>query len=156
MKVSPSRLAAFDALWRVATEDAYASNLLASARYDHLSREDRALAQEMALGVLRWQIQLDFFIERYAQRKLDNLDQEVVIALRLGLYQLKFLSRIPPHAAINESVNLVKERGIDESRISVRSSAARKPADTGTSPAARAKNRRVEVVLVPEGAEPPE
>lgn len=111
VKVTPSRLAGFDALWRVATEDAYASNLLASARYDHLSREDRALAQELSLGVLRWQIQLDFFIERYARRKLDKLDREVVIALRLGLYQLKFLSRIPPHAAINESVNLVKERG---------------------------------------------
>ncbi len=111
VKVSPSRLAAFEALWRVGAEDAYASNLLASARYDHLSREDRALAQELSFGVLRWQIQLDFLIERYAQRKLDKLDQEVVIALRLGLYQLKFLSRIPPHAAINESVNLVKDRG---------------------------------------------
>ncbi|MGH9852750.1 MAG: transcription antitermination factor NusB, partial [Blastocatellia bacterium] len=111
VKVSPSRLAAFDVLWRVTTEDAYASNLFASPRYDHLSREDRGLAQELSLGVLRWQIRLDFFIERYAQRKLDKLDQEVVIALRLGLYQLKFLSRIPPHAAINESVNLVKERG---------------------------------------------
>jgi 16S rRNA (cytosine967-C5)-methyltransferase len=109
--VTPSRLAAFDVLWRVATEDAYASHLLASPRYDHLSREDHALLQELALGVLRWQLQLDFFIERYTQRKLDRLDREVVVALRLGLYQLKFLSRIPPHAAINESVNLVKQRG---------------------------------------------
>jgi len=110
-KVTASRLAAFDVLRRVATEDAFASNLLASSRYDHLSREDHALLQELVLGVLRWQGQLDFFIERYAQRKLNKLDAEVVIALRLGLYQLKFLSRIPPHAAINESVNLVKQAG---------------------------------------------
>jgi 16S rRNA (cytosine967-C5)-methyltransferase len=109
--VAPARVAAFDVLWRVATEDAFASNLLASPRYDRLSREDHALAQELSLGVLRWQIQLDFFIERYARRALDRLDPEVVVALRLGLYQLKFLSRIPPHAAINESVNLVKQRG---------------------------------------------
>jgi 16S rRNA (cytosine967-C5)-methyltransferase len=109
--VAPARAAAFDILWRVATEDAFASSLLASPRYDRLSREDRALAQELSLGVLRWQIQLDFLIERYARRPLDRLDQEVVIALRLGLYQLKFLSRIPPHAAINESVNLIKQRG---------------------------------------------
>jgi 16S rRNA (cytosine967-C5)-methyltransferase len=109
--VAPARVAAFDVLWRVATEDAFASNLLASPRYDRLSREDHALAQELILGVLRWQIQLDFLVERYARRPLDKLDPEVVVALRLGLYQLKFLSRIPQHAAINESVNLVKHRG---------------------------------------------
>ncbi|HEV2665659.1 MAG TPA: 16S rRNA (cytosine(967)-C(5))-methyltransferase RsmB, partial [Blastocatellia bacterium] len=109
--VAPARVAAFDVLWRVATEDAFASDLLASPRYDRLSREDRALAQELGLGVLRWQIQLDFLVERYARRSLDRLDPEVVVALRLGLYQLKFLSRVPPHAAINESVNLVKHHG---------------------------------------------
>jgi 16S rRNA (cytosine967-C5)-methyltransferase len=98
-------------LWRVGAEDAFASNLLASPRYERLSREDHALMQELALGVLRWQIQLDFFIERYARRAISKLDPEVVIALRLGLYQLKFLSRVPAHAAINESVNLVKLRG---------------------------------------------
>jgi outer membrane protein OmpA-like peptidoglycan-associated protein len=51
---------------------------------------------------------------------------------------------------------LVKERGIDESRISVRSAAGRKPADTGTTEAARKKNRRVEVVFLTEGAELPD
>ncbi len=109
--VTPSRIAAFDVLWRVGVEDAFASNLLASPRYERLSREDHALMQELALGVLRWQIQLDFLIERYTRRAISKLDPEVVIALRLGLYQLKFLSRVPAHAAINESVNLVKQRG---------------------------------------------
>ncbi|MDQ3011154.1 MAG: hypothetical protein M3X11_10695 [Acidobacteriota bacterium] len=109
IKVSPARSAAFDILWRVANEDAYASNLLASASHQHLSREDHALLQELVLGVLRWQSRLDFLIERYAHRKLNKLDAEAVISLRLGLYQLKFLSRVPPHAAINESVNMVKE-----------------------------------------------
>lgn len=108
-KVSPARSAAFDILWRVANEDAYASNLLASGAHNHLSREDHALLQELVLGVLRWQSRLDFLIERYARRKLNKLDAEAVISLRLGLYQLKFLSRVPPHAALNESVNLVKE-----------------------------------------------
>lgn len=108
MKVSPARLAAYDILWRVTTEDAYASNLLASPRYENLASADHALAQELTLGVLRWQAQLDFFIEQFSRRKLNKLDREVVLALRLGLYQLHFLSRIPPHAAINESVNLVK------------------------------------------------
>ncbi len=109
-KITPARRAAFDVLWRVATEDAYAGNLLASPRFDHLSTEDRALMQELVLGTLRWQGHLDFLIEQHAKRKLARLDPEVVIALRLGLYQLRFLSRIPAHAAINQSVNLVKAR----------------------------------------------
>jgi 16S rRNA (cytosine967-C5)-methyltransferase len=109
-KVTAARRAAFDTLWRVETEAAYAGNLLASNRYDRLSREDHALLQELVLGVLRRQGQLDYLIEHYTRRKLPKLDLAVVIALRLGLYQLRFLSRVPPHAAINESVNLVKEQ----------------------------------------------
>jgi 16S rRNA (cytosine967-C5)-methyltransferase len=101
-------MAAFESLTRVAREEAYASNLLASGRYEHLSAADHALAQELTLGVLRWQWHLDFFITHFTNRKLARLDLEVILALRLGLYQLQFLDRIPAHAAINESVNLVK------------------------------------------------
>lgn len=108
MKVSPARLTAYEILKRVATEEAYASNILSSGRYENLASADHALAQELTLGVLRWQAQLDFFIERFTNRKLAKLDLEVTLALRLGLYQLQFLDRIPPHAAINEAVNLVK------------------------------------------------
>jgi len=112
VKVTAARRAAFEILWRVETEEAYASYLLAAAQYEQLSREDHALAQELTLGVLRWRARLDFFIERYSRRKIAKLDREVVIALRLGLYQLHFLTRVPPHAAVNESVNLVKGRGL--------------------------------------------
>ena len=107
-KVSAARAAAFEILWRVTTEEAFASNLLAAERYDQLRREDRALLNELVLGVLRQQGLLDFLIERYARRPLSKLDTEVVIALRLGLYQLNFLARIPAHAAINEAVNQVR------------------------------------------------
>jgi 16S rRNA (cytosine967-C5)-methyltransferase len=104
--VSPARRAAFDILRRVEAEGSYASALLASLA--NLSREDRALAQEVTLGVLRQQKTLDYFIERYTQRKIKKLDLPVVIALRIGLYQIRFLSRVPQSAAVNESVNLVK------------------------------------------------
>lgn len=107
-KISPARLAAFEVLQRVEQEDAFASNLLSSSRHDGLSREDRALLNELVLGVLRWQGQLDYLIELYSKRPLSKLDIEVTIALRLGLYQMRQLTRIPAHAAINESVNLVK------------------------------------------------
>ncbi|HJQ27353.1 MAG TPA: 16S rRNA (cytosine(967)-C(5))-methyltransferase RsmB [Blastocatellia bacterium] len=106
--VSPARRAAFDILRRVSTEGAYAAPLIAALPQTNLSSEDRRLAQELALGVLRWQSALDYFIERYSGRVIKKLDAAVLIALRLGLYQLRFLSRVPPAAAVNESVNLVK------------------------------------------------
>jgi 16S rRNA (cytosine967-C5)-methyltransferase len=104
--VSPARRAAFDILRRVEAEGAYASVLIAGLT--DLSREDRALAQEIALGVLRRQSELDYFIELYSRRPIKKLDLPVLIALRMGLYQLRHLSRIPQSAAVNESVNLVK------------------------------------------------
>ena len=108
IEISPARRAAFDILWRVTTEDAYATNLLASENYAALSREDHGLLNELVLGVLRWQRTLDFLIERYAQRPTNKLDTATQIALRLGLYQLRWLTRVPAHAALNESVNLIK------------------------------------------------
>ena len=84
-RVTAARRAAFDVLRRVETENAYAGNLLTSSRYQGLSREDHALAQELTLGVLRWQGLLDYLIKHHAQRSLDKLDLEVIIALRMGL-----------------------------------------------------------------------
>jgi 16S rRNA (cytosine967-C5)-methyltransferase len=105
---SPARRTAFDILNRVENEGAYASNLIAQLPPSSLSREDRALAQEIVLGVLRWQSQLDYFVERYSRRDTREIDCPVLIALRMGIYQLRRMTRIPPSAAVNESVNLVK------------------------------------------------
>jgi 16S rRNA (cytosine967-C5)-methyltransferase len=103
--VSPARLAAFDILRKV--EDGAFSSVLLATEGDDLKHVDRALCHELVLGVLRWQLQLDKIIEHYANRRIDNLDLSVRLALRLGLYQLRFLSRVPASAAVNESVNLV-------------------------------------------------
>lgn len=107
MKVSPARRAAFQILRGVEDEGAFSSALLARVDED-LQAKDRALCHELVLGSLRRQLWLDRVIEHFASRKIDSLDLAVVIALRLGLYQLRFLTRIPASAAINESVNLVK------------------------------------------------
>src|SRR6185503_8950564 len=74
----------------------------------NLKPPDRALTHELVLGVLRWQLWLDKLIEHYSKRASESLDLPVRLALRLGLYQLRFLERIPPPAAVNESVNLVR------------------------------------------------
>src|SRR5260370_30631821 len=60
------------------------------------------------MGVLRWRSRLDAAIAGSSRQPVRKLDLEVLIALRLGLYQLRWLDRIPAHAAINESVELVK------------------------------------------------
>lgn len=103
--ISPARLAAFEILLRV-EEGAYASVLLAS-REEELQPRDRSLCHELVMGVLRRQLWLDRLIEYYAARKVTELDVPVRIVLRLGLYQLRLLSRVPASAAVNESVNLV-------------------------------------------------
>lgn len=103
--VSPARRAAFEILRRVEEEGAFASVLLASNE-DEMRAEDRALSYEIVLGVLRHQLWLDLLIEHYTGRGASKLDAPVRRALRIGLYQLRFLSRIPASAVVNESVNL--------------------------------------------------
>jgi len=76
-----------------------------------VKRQDAGLATELVFGVLRWQRLLDFMVERQSKRSAGSLDPEVRISLRLGAYQLLFLQKIPPSAAVNESVELVKRAG---------------------------------------------
>lgn len=106
--VSPARAAAFDILVRVDREDAYASELLHSKLLDKLSPQDRGLTMEIAMGVLRWRTRLDAAISQYSFTPFPRLDFEVLTALRIGAYQLEFLTGIPNRAAVNESVMLVK------------------------------------------------
>jgi 16S rRNA (cytosine967-C5)-methyltransferase len=107
--VSPSRLAAFNILLRVDREAAYAVELLHSGLLDQLSPVDRNLATEIVMGVLRWRSALDHLIGRFSFTALRKLDLEVLTALRMGVYQKEFLARIPSHAAVNETVELVKQ-----------------------------------------------
>lgn len=143
--VSPARQAAFEILRQVEAEHAYASVLVAAIPDSRLSREDRALAQEITLGTLRWQQSLDYFIERYSERAIARLDLPVLIALRMGLYQLRHLTRVPQSAAVNQSVNLVRRARVASAASMVNAvlrNAARRldePAGEGIAdPAARA------------------
>jgi 16S rRNA (cytosine967-C5)-methyltransferase len=108
MTISQARTIAFDTLLRVAKQNAYADDVLRAALDKSVKTEDAGLATELALGVLRWQRLLDFLIDRYLKKPANVTDAEVRIALRLGFYQLYFLNRIPAHAAVHESVELVK------------------------------------------------
>jgi 16S rRNA (cytosine967-C5)-methyltransferase len=106
--ISPARAAAFDILLRVERESSYASELLHARTYARLTTVDHSLATELVMGVLRWRSLLDSQIAANSDQPLSKLDPEVLAALRLAVYQLRWLSRIPARAAINESVELVK------------------------------------------------
>jgi 16S rRNA (cytosine967-C5)-methyltransferase len=122
--VSPAREIAFRVLQRV-HGGGYATDLL---RRESGDQRDLALAESIVLGCLRYQAQLDYLIDYFsahnaAERDLSQvprdapgpvrsrrkLDDEVRIALRMGIFQLRYLDRIPPHAAVTESVELVKQ-----------------------------------------------
>ena len=109
MAVSSARSAAFKILLRVEREQSFAVELLHSALLDDLSPADRNLTTEIVMGVLRWRSVLDDLIARFSFTPFRKLDLEVLTALRIGAYQLAFLSRIPAHAAVNETVELVKQ-----------------------------------------------
>jgi 16S rRNA (cytosine967-C5)-methyltransferase len=108
MPVFPARAAAFDILLRVERESSYASELLHSAAYTRLSTQDHALATELVLGVLRWRSRLDDEIAATSSQPLGKLDIEILTALRLAVFQLRWLDRVPQRAALHESVELVK------------------------------------------------
>jgi 16S rRNA (cytosine967-C5)-methyltransferase len=108
MVVSRARAIAFETLRRVEEQGAYASDVLHSELDERVKPEDAALATEITLGELRWRALLDFLLERQLKKPVARLDLSVALALRMGLYQLRFLERIPARAAVNESVELVK------------------------------------------------
>lgn len=107
MTVSPARRSAFEILRRVETDSAYASVLLA-ALDSKMREDDRALCHALVLGVLRRKLWLDKTLEHLGERKIQKLDLAVRLALQVGLYQLRFLARVPASAAVNESVNFVR------------------------------------------------
>ena len=103
--MSPAREIAFRVLQRV-HGGGYATDLL---RRESGDARDLALAESIVLGCLRHQSQLDYLIEFFSGRKQPKLDDEVRIALRMGIFQLRYLDRIPAHAAVTDSVELVKQ-----------------------------------------------
>jgi 16S rRNA (cytosine967-C5)-methyltransferase len=129
-KTGPSiaRKIAFDVLLRVETAGGYSDELLHEQLRQNISQADAALATKLTLGLLRRQRTLDWLIARLlpspknrtprnsasaertprAANPIARLDAEVLIALRLGVYQMRFLERVPARAAVSESVELVK------------------------------------------------
>ena len=108
--VAPARRSAYAVLRRVFEDGAWADRALrGEAERLRLDHRDLALATRLAYGAVQRRATLDHVIERLAGRPLDRLDPAVVAALRLGVFQLAFLDRVPAHAAVGEAVELAKQ-----------------------------------------------
>jgi 16S rRNA (cytosine967-C5)-methyltransferase len=109
MRTDPARLAAYDTLRAVAEREAYANLVLPKLLTDRrLDTRDAALATELAYGALRGRGTYDAILAACVDRPLAQLDPEVLDVLRLGAHQL-MATRIPPHAAVDSSVELARE-----------------------------------------------
>ena len=113
--ISPARRAAYAILLGVSGGKAHSDELLHAAgrgaAMEGLSDLDRNLAMALVLGVLRWQLALDRQIRALLTRPDVAVRDEVMVALRLGAFQLLHMDRVPAHAALSESVALVRRAG---------------------------------------------
>ncbi len=106
--IAPARQAAYRILLHIAATGAHSDDLLRSPDVDALSAQDRSLATTLVLGTLRWQLALDAAVSHLLARPGRKLSPEAATSLRMGAYQLLHLDRVPPHAVIHDSVELVK------------------------------------------------
>ena len=111
MSVSPARRVAFEVLLRVFEHEAYADRVFRSAATG-LDERDRAFAHRLAYGAVQRVRTLDYAIETLGKRPVAKLDPPVRAALRLGAYQLAY-TETAPHAAANESVELVRRARLE-------------------------------------------
>ena len=111
MSVSPARRAAYRVVRRVFEDEAYADRALRSAA-EGLDERERAFAQQLAYGTVQRVRTLDHAIGTLGKRPVRKLDPPVLASLRLGAFQLGYLD-VPPHAAANESVELVRGAGLE-------------------------------------------
>ncbi len=109
--VSPARRIAYGVLKAIEKGKGHSDDLLRGKNVTALSESDRHLTTALVLGVLRWQIALDQRIRQLLKHPNAKVDVEVLLALRLGAFQILHMDRIPTHAAIDESVEIAKSAG---------------------------------------------
>ncbi|MBI5572577.1 MAG: 16S rRNA (cytosine(967)-C(5))-methyltransferase RsmB [Desulfomonile tiedjei] len=108
--VSPSREIAFAVLERVRAGSFVEDALSAALSQSALRREDRTLATELVYGVVRWRLRLDGIIDRCAAGSGKPVKPRLRQILRIALYQIIFLSKIPDRAAVDEAVSQARHR----------------------------------------------
>jgi 16S rRNA (cytosine967-C5)-methyltransferase len=105
-----SRVLAYQILLHLEQKASHPDRLIRATldRHSMLEDRDRALLTELVYGVMRWRARLDWHIDQLSRIRLDKIALPVRVLLRLALYQMLFLDRVPDHAAVNETVNIAK------------------------------------------------
>ncbi|TVP87435.1 MAG: 16S rRNA (cytosine(967)-C(5))-methyltransferase RsmB [Alkalicoccus sp.] len=112
MSNSNVREASLDALLKIHKNQTYSNLLLNDViNQKKLSKVDVPLYTQIVYGTLQQQRYIDFILESFSRKALDKLESWVLVLLRLSIYQLKFLDRVPDHAVLNEAVTIAKRRG---------------------------------------------
>lgn len=114
---APARTAAYHAVRAIADGRSDLPVALQTSRERLADERDRSLTAEIVTGTLRWQRSLDHLIEQFSRRRIGKLDPEIAAILRLSLYQLLHLDRVPASAVVDDAVDLTR--------------AARKPSASG-------------------------
>ena len=112
--IKNARAVAYEALKKCESCGQFSNIALDNAlKKSELSASDRGLATTLFYGVIEKKITLNYYISHLSSRNIDEIDKDTLVLIRMGIYQLKFLDRVPDHAAINETVSLAsaKTRG---------------------------------------------
>jgi transcription termination factor NusB len=125
----------------VATQRVDLPAALVQSRSQLTDDRDRALAADIVTGTLRWQRSLDYLIEHFATRAVARLDEDVLVILRLSLYQLLHLDRVPASAVVDDAVDLTRAPEAQRHRVrnGCRSTRAQSPSPPVSSEAGRGR-----------------
>ena len=112
--VDKAREVALKTLYRINNEGAYSNIALdeeISKNAQKLNAKDIGLISEIVYGVITWKLTIDEIIKKYSKIRLKKISPWILDILRLSIYQIVFLDKIPKSAAVNEGVNLAKRYG---------------------------------------------
>ena len=112
--IDKTREIALKILYKIDKEKAYSNIALNEEIKENrkkLEEKDIGLISEIVYGVTTWRLTIDEIIKKYSKIKIKKISPWILNILRMGLYQIIFLDKIPKSAAVNESVNLAKRYG---------------------------------------------
>lgn len=112
--IDKTREIALKSLYRIDKNEGYSNIVLndeIKQNREKLDNKDIGLISEIVYGVTTWRLTLDEIIKKYSKIKLKKISPWILNILRMGIYQIIFLDKIPKSAAVNESVNLAKRYG---------------------------------------------
>ena len=110
--VDKAREVTLKILYKIDKEKAYSNielNKQINQNKNSLNEKDIGLISEIVYGVTTWKLTLDEIIKKHSKLKLKKLSIWIINILRMGIYQIVFLDKIPKSASVNESVNLAKK-----------------------------------------------